>query len=330
MESAMSAQIAVFIAVLLIAFTIGLLTADRRGRNNRKQAAKIKKRLEQPRTVIKKEAEQTSLRKKYGDTSLPLLTRFFARLPSIQVLRDKLARSGLKLTAERYLTYCGLLFAATVIGLNLTFGMGVILALLLGIVTGLGLPHFLLGIRIGRQNKKFLSLFPDAIDLIVRGLRAGLPVTESIKMVAKEIDEPVGTVFRLITEKMALGVPLEKALYETAGKYKITEFDFFVTSIALQRETGGNLSEILSNLSEALRSRLMMRLKIKAMSSEAKASMYIIGVLPFIVTMALQLMSPEYLAPLWHDFRGNIALGIALGMLGTGITIMFRMTKFEI
>ena len=129
---------------------------------------------------------------------------------------------------------------------------------------------------------------------------------------------------------MALGIPLEKTLYDTAKKYRITEFDFFVTSIILQRETGGNLSEILANLSEALRLRLMMRLKIKAMSAEAKASMYIIGALPFFVLGALMIMSPEYVDPLVNDFRGNIAAAIAASMLGFGMWVMMRMARFEI
>lgn len=299
----------------------------------RKQAAKMDARIKKAArasTEEPKDTQQGSLRKQQGDTSLPLISKMLGRLKSSKTLRDRLARSGLNVTAERYMVYSVMLLLLVTVFLHFALGKGALLSFLIGIIVGIGLPHLFVGFKISRQTRKFLQLFPDAIDLIVRGLKAGLPVTESMKMVSKEIEAPVGTIFATIAEKMALGIPLEKTLYDTAAKYRITEFDFFVTSIVLQRETGGNLSEILDNLSEALRQRLMMRMKIKAMSSEANASMYIIGALPVIVMLALHFLSPEYLVPLFDDYRGNIALAIAAGMLGSGVGIMLKMTKFEI
>lgn len=324
-------EIAVFLGIVLLTLAAAvLLSSSPRGRM-RKQAQKMQRRVQNKAAYqTEQEARNTSLRRAEGDSSLPLLTRLLGQRRIADAVRARLARAGLSLTAERYIVYNGMLFAFTFLGLLGLTGGSASLSFLLAIVAGLGLPHMVVNFLIGRRIKAFLVLFPDAIDLIVRGLRAGLPVTESIKMVAREIGEPVNQVFQLMTEKMALGVPLEKTLYETAAKYRITEFDFFVTSIVLQRETGGNLSEILNNLSEALRQRLMMRLKIKAMSSEARASMYIIGALPFLVLLALRMTSPEYLDPLFDDYRGNIAAFVAIGMLGTGIFTMMRMAKFEI
>jgi tight adherence protein B len=301
----------------------------------RAQAKKMQHRVKDKTTFKSKreaeaEEETKSLRREEGDKSLPLFTRLLNNSNIGHALRDRVARSGFNITAERYVFYNAMLFAVAVLAFTLLFKLSFTLALLLAIIIGFGVPNTVMNMRINRRTKKFLILFPDAIDLIVRGLRAGLPVTESIKMVAKEIEEPVNQIFQTMTEKMALGVPLEKTLYDTALKYRITEFDFFVTSIVLQRETGGNLSEILNNLSEALRQRLMMRLKIKAMSSEARASMYIIGALPFVVVAALKLTSPDYLEPLFNDFRGNIALAVAGSMLSAGVFIMSRMAKFEI
>lgn len=316
--------------VLLSLLAAAVLSASPQGRM-RKQAQKMQKRVKSKATFqSEQEAKNTTLRRAEGDSSLPLLSRMLGRYRIAETLRARLARAGMSLTAERYFAYNGLLFAIVFIGMLGGLHMRPMLAFLLAFVVGFGLPHFVVNIAIARRIKSFLILFPDAIDLIVRGLRAGLPVTESIKMVAKEIGEPVANVFQLMTEKMALGVPLEKTLYDTAAKYRITEFDFFVTSIVLQRETGGNLSEILNNLSEALRQRLMMRMKIKAMSSEARASMYIISALPFVVMLALKVTTPDYLDPLFDDYRGNIAAFIAMGMLGTGVFIMLRMAKFEI
>lgn len=322
----------VMLLVLLGVLAIKLFSSPEQ--QLRKQATKLQKRVKNTSTydsrVKQAEEETKSLRRAEGDKSLPFLTRILAHGSMGSALRDRIARSGFLVTAERYIVYNLLLFSGTFLLLYALKGYGGALSGLLSVVIGFGLPHMVVGMSIQRRTKRFLQLFPDAIDLIVRGLRAGLPVTESIKLVSNEIDEPVRQVFRTMVEKMALGVPLEKTLYETASKFRITEFDFFVTSVVLQRETGGNLSEILNNLSEALRARLMMVLKIKAMSSEARASMYIIGALPFVVLGALKVTSPEYLIPLFDDYRGNIALAIAGGMLSTGIFIMSRMTKFEI
>jgi tight adherence protein B len=326
-------EYAVFAGVLLvIMLALPLLGSPQQKLS--KRANRLHKRVKDKSTFAskleKEDKTQQSLRRAEGDKSLPLLSRLLGHRGIASALRYRIARSGSTLTAERYLAYNVLLFAITTLVFIGLFDRSNSLSILMGVVVGLGLPHFILGVAIGRRTKKFLELFPDAIDLIVRGLRAGLPVTESIKMVAKEIGEPVSNVFQTMTEKMALGVPLEKTLYDTAAKYRITEFDFFVTSIVLQRETGGNLSEILNNLSDALRQRLMMRLKIRAMSSEARASMYIISALPFVVMGGLYITTPSYLVPLVDDYRGNVALAIAGCMLLSGVFIMSRMTRFEI
>lgn len=151
-----------------------------------------------------------------------------------------------------------------------------------------------------------------------------------MKMARTEIGEPVGEVFSGVMERVQLGMTLEKALTEMAKRMDCTEFNFFVTSIILQRETGGNLGEILDNLAEVLRKRSMMRLKIKALSSEAKASAIIVGSLPFVVTLVLFFIQPEYLDPLFTDYRGNIALASASCSLMLGVGIMFKMSRFEI
>ena len=151
-----------------------------------------------------------------------------------------------------------------------------------------------------------------------------------MNMVGVEMEQPIGGIFAEIGESIRLGVPAEKAMADMAKKLGSTEFNFFVTCIVLQRETGGNLSEILSNLADVLRKRFMMRMKIKAMSSEAKSAAMIVGSLPFIVTLALTFLSPGYLNPLIDDPKGNFALGIAVTSLCTGIGIMMKMSRFEI
>lgn len=204
------------------------------------------------------------------------------------------------------------------------------LGVLIGLFVGIILPYLVIGYLGNRRLKKFLLMFPDAIDFIVRGLRSGLPVTESMNMLAVEMEEPIKSVFSDIGESVRLGVPLEKALQDMAKKLTTTEFNFFVTTIVMQRETGGNLSEILHNLAEVLRKRFMMRMKIKAMSSEAKASAIILGLMPFVVLISISFIAPDYLEPLINDFYGNLAAAGAALSLVTGMFIMIKMTQFEI
>jgi tight adherence protein B len=181
-----------------------------------------------------------------------------------------------------------------------------------------------------RRIKAFLNLFPDAIDLIVRALKSGLPVSEAIMNAAQEIDDPVGAEFRTIESGMRMGRDLDSLLWDIAKRVDTPEWRFFIISLSVQRETGGNLGETLGNLSDLLRRRRAMRQKARAMASEARASTMILGSLPIIVTAILMLTSPHYIMTLFTDVRGLIMCGIALGMLVTGIGIMVRMAKFEI
>lgn len=251
-------------------------------------------------------------------------------LPDFKKLGDMLERAGKTISPKQYVLRCVLIVLVLTFAVPLLFKKSWILGLCLGVVLAGWLPLKVLQYAINKRNKAFLALFPDAIDLIVRGLRSGLPVSESLVLVSHEVGAPVGPAFAKIANTMKLGVPMEKALQETARKLDISEFNFFTTSIMLQRETGGNLSEILNNLSEVLRARILMRMKIKAMSSEARASTMIISALPFVVILAVAFVSPDYMKPLFNDYRGNIWLGIAAGMMFGGISIMNKMSKFEI
>jgi tight adherence protein B len=165
---------------------------------------------------------------------------------------------------------------------------------------------------------------------MVRGLRSGLPISETVGVVANEIQEPVATEFRNVADKMKIGRTMEAALQETAERLGTPEFQFFVISLAIQRETGGNLAETLSNLSEVLRKRAAMKLKIRAMSSESKASAWIVGALPFIVFGLIWFINGEYMQNFFVDQRLMIAGGIGLVWMSLGAFIMSRMVNFEI
>jgi tight adherence protein B len=181
-----------------------------------------------------------------------------------------------------------------------------------------------------RRLNQFNAKFPDAIELLVRGLRSGLPVTETLQVAATEVPGPVGEEFKAVVERIKIGRTMEEALQETADRLGTPEFQFFVITLAIQRETGGNLAETLSNLSDVLRKRAQMKLKIRAMSSESKASAYIVGALPFIVFGLIMWINPHYMNGFFSDER-LIVTGLGgLVWMSIGAFIMAKMVSFEI
>jgi tight adherence protein B len=212
------------------------------------------------------------------------------------------------------------------------FGIGLrfMPAALVALCVGVGLPHLVIGWMGKRRTAAFLELFPDAIDLMVRALRSGLPVTEAIVGAAEEIGDPVGAEFRTVESGLRMGRDLDGLLWEISKRVDAPEFRFFIIALGVQRETGGNLAETLANLSDLLRRRKGMRQKIRAMSSEARASTMILGSLPIVVTLILMMTSPTYIMTLFTDVRGLMLLAVAIGMLVVGIGIMVKMAKFEI
>ncbi len=244
-------------------------------------------------------------------------------------LRLRLAQTGKKWTLEQYLYASGGIGVLVMVLLWLK-GAPLFLALFAGLLLGAGLPHMVVNSFIARRIKKFTTNFPDAIELLVRGLKSGLPVGETLGVVAKEIPGPVGEEFKMVTEKIKIGKSMEESLQDTADRLGTPEFQFFVITLAIQRETGGNLAETLANLADVLRKRAQMKLKIRAMSSESKASAYIVGSLPFFVFGMVWIVNQKYLAGFFYEPRLIIAgIGGAIWM-SLGVFIMAKMVNFEI
>ncbi|HWU92016.1 MAG TPA: type II secretion system F family protein [Sphingomicrobium sp.] len=250
-------------------------------------------------------------------------------IPKPALLRKRLEMTGKNISLGKYAGVC-LGIVVFVIAALMIKHAPFILSLLLGILLGVGLPHFVIGKLIKRRVAKFTSNFPDAIELMVRGLRSGLPITETLGIVAGEIPGPVGLEFRLVADKMKIGRTMEAALQDTADRLGTPEFQFFVITLAIQRETGGNLAETLSNLADVLRKRAQMKLKIRAMSSESKASAYIVGSLPFVVFGLVYMVNAHYMAGFFSDQRLMVAGLVGLGWMGLGVFIMAKMVSFEI
>lgn len=273
----------------------------------------------------------TSVRRQQGRTMLGRFGLDLVRLmPRAAAMRLRLDQAGLPLNVADYALLCALAGLGIGLVLSLVGGAAWPIAAAAGVAAATGLPHGLLSWRIGSRKRRFLSQFPDAIDLIVRGVRSGLPVTEALQAVGKELPNIVGDLFREVTGSIKLGKTLDEALALAARTLELQELKFFMISLAIQQETGGNLGEILYNLGVLMRRREQMKLKIKAMSSEARASAMIIGSLPFIMFCVIYLIDPAYVMKLFIDPRGWILLAAGMTSLGLGVGTMSKMVRFEI
>jgi tight adherence protein B len=246
-----------------------------------------------------------------------------------EALALRLQRTGKSWTVTQYL-YASLGIGLTVMAVIFLRSGAALLSLGIGVLAGAGLPHMAVGHLIKRRTNQFNAKFPDGIELLVRGLRSGLPVGETLGVVATELPGAVGEEFKAVVERMKIGRTMEESLQVTADKLGTPEFQFFVITLAIQRETGGNLAETLGNLADVLRKRAQMKLKIKAMSSESKASAYIVGALPFIVFGMIWWINPSYVGDFFVDER-LIVTGLGgLVWMSIGAFIMAKMVSFEI
>ena len=243
-------------------------------------------------------------------------------------LSKRLMQAGLNWSAQKFMVVSGIL-AAVAFGVTMLFGGSLLAAAGLAFAAGLGLPRWGLGYLKKRREQSFLKSLPDAVDVIVRGIKAGLPLFESIKVVASDAPEPLRGEFLAIIETQAIGMPLGEACARLYDRMPVPEANFFGIVIAIQQKSGGNLSEALGNLSKVLRDRKKMAEKIQAMSMEAKASAGIIGSLPPIVMLLVYLSTPQYISLLWTHPTGQLMLvGCAIWMT-IGILVMKKMINFD-
>ncbi len=274
---------------------------------------------------------KVSVKRRTHDSSFASLDRLLkAVMPRPAVMRQRLANTGRNLSIGEYVLICFVIFMAATIIVHRFVDLPWLASSLIGVFCGLLLPHMTIGFMISRRLKKFSTIFPEAIDLIVRGLKSGLPVPESLKVVSEELPDPVGIEFRRITDALKMGQTMEEALWEATKTLDTPEFKFFVVSLSVQRETGGNLTETLENLSDIVRKRHQMKNKVRAMSSEARASGMIIGSLPFIMFAIIFILNNDYVMVLFRDPRGMMMVGAGLASLAIGVLIMAKMVRFEI
>ncbi len=245
------------------------------------------------------------------------------------VLRRDLEQAGLAVSVRNFLLLGAALAILTAVG-ALILKLGPIIAVLIAIAVGLGLPRLVIRHIARRRRDKFTAQFAGAVDVIVRGVRAGLPVDECFNIIARENPDPVAAEFRQITEGYRLGLTMEAALTKAYERVPTAEMKFFVVVLSIQKQVGGSLAETLNNLSQILRDRAKMAGKVRAMSSEAKASATIIGSLPIIMVGLLLVVNPDYMLTLFTHSTGHVLLGIAIVTMAVGTWIMKKMVSFEI
>ncbi|MBJ7440355.1 MAG: type II secretion system F family protein [Sphingopyxis sp.] len=310
-------------AVLAFGLLVVLLGGPSAGKAKTRRLAMVKDRHAASTEAVVAAQMRKTIQSVGGTTTLTSL------MPRREEMEKRLRRTGKGWTLSQYM-FASMGLFVVVTGGMLAMRAPLVMAGLIGLLLSLGLPYLVVGRAIKKRVAKFNTRFPDAIDLLVRGLRSGLPVTETFQIVSQELPGPVGEEFKGVIERIRIGNTMEAALQESAVMLGTPEFQFFCITIQIQRETGGNLAETLSNLSDVLRKRAQMKLKIRAMSSEAKASAYIVGALPFFVFGVVWSMNPTYLAGFFTEQR-LIVTGIGgLIWMSIGAGIMAKMISFEI
>ncbi len=301
-------------------FIYPLLSGEKKAESRRASVAKLEP---SARNVDK---NQRSRREQVEGTLKDLEAR--RKRESKVPLSSRLTQAGLNWSNRKFMVISGVLGAACFAAAML-FGAGLLSAAGLAFAAGFGLPRWALSYLKKRREKNFLKALPDAVDVIVRGIKAGLPLFESIKVVAADAPEPLKSEFLAIIETQAIGMPLGEACARLFERMPVPEANFFGIVIAIQQKSGGNLSEALGNLSKVLRDRKKMAEKIQAMSMEAKASAGIIGSLPPIVMLLVYLSTPDYISLLWTHPTGQLMLVGCVIWMSCGIFVMKKMINFD-
>jgi tight adherence protein B len=243
-------------------------------------------------------------------------------------LANRLKQAGLTMTVPQFWIAGGVL-GLVVFGITFFMHVNLLVGFALGAASGVGLPQWILGFLAQRRTNKFTGAFSDAMDIIVRGIKSGLPVHDCLKIIGRETQEPLAGEFRRLVENIGLGMSLDQALERLHEHMPTNEVRFFSIVMNIQQKSGGNLAEALNNLSQVLRARKLMKEKVKALSAEATSSAMIIGCLPPGVIILITLWTPSYMQPMFTDHRGWLMLGGSAIWMGMGIFVMTRMINFK-
>lgn len=324
MQVALFALVALSVGGIAVAALYPRLTQNQSSRRMETVSARASDRL----AAV---ADDTRRKRNVEDTlkDLERAQKERARRSNKPSLVTRIRQAGLGWSRNTYFLVClGAALVSFFISIT-TFGLSLVPSIGFGIVGGLLLPHFYIGFMRKRRFKRFSNEFANAIDVIVRGVKAGLPLVDCLRVIATEAQEPVRSEFQTIVEDQTLGMPLGEAVQRLPERIPLAESNFFAIVIMIQSRTGGSLSEALGNLSKVLRERKKMEGKIRAMSQEAKSSAAIIGALPLVVGVLVYLTSPDYIMLLFVTFVGNVVLAICAFWMFLGVMVMRKMINFD-
>jgi len=315
----------VYLIYLFVAVSVGFLVEGLyllffSGASYRKN---VNRRLKLLRAEPNRENLLVQLRKERG------LTGGGSYRLGLEAVNRLVLQSGLTLGLGK-LAAIAIAIAALSFALGFVFRGDVLQAALIALICGVGLPYLVLRLLRGRRQSRFAAQFPDALDMIVRSLRAGHPVPIAIGMVAREMPDPIGSEFGVVVDEITYGSDLESALRSLYFRIGQDDLPLFVTAVAIQGSTGGNLGEILQNLSGVIRQRFKMRRKIRALAAEGRASALILSSLPIAIFLVIQIVAPDFYASVWHESMTKTALALAGGWMGIGNFIMYRLVNFRI
>lgn len=311
--------IGVFIAVIFIARQLG----------NDQASAKHNKRII---SQLYEEQEDRARQDALDSSSILKsdamgIGKLLLSLPKGAQMYDLILKAGMADKVNGFVFFCIALFFFLLIVMGKMFGaVGIIFAAVFAFL----LPRMYLKRRIKKRNEAFINQFPDAVDMIVRSVKSGHPLNTALRMIADNMDPPVKTEFKQLVDEIAFGRSTVEALVRMSQRIDEPDLQFFVVILSVQQETGGNLAEVLSNLSGIIRKRKQLRLKIKAMTSEGRATAYVLGGLPVVVFGAIHITSPEYLVPLFETDSGNMILGGAGALIGLAAFIVYNMLQIDI
>lgn len=313
----------VFVAVVLLLESLYMTWRSHRG----PQAMKLNTRLHAL-SATRDRTVQTQLLRQRMLSELPMAERLLQSVPRLRALDRNILQSGLNWTVSKVLLASLVLFvgawAAVVMGAYQSTLTGVAAGLLVG-----SLPLLIVRYKRAKRLAKFERQLPDALDLITRALRAGHAFSAALKMAGEEMAEPIAGEFSTVHDEVNFGVSLQQALGHLSERVPLTDLRYFVVAVLIQRESGGNLTEILANLSRLIRERLKLMGRVRVLSSEGRLSAWILGVMPFFLAGVMNLVNPEFMRPLWTDPLGITFIKYTLGMMLIGVVIMRKIVKIR-
>lgn len=314
----------VFIAMLLLLEGLYLMWRAHKG----PEAKKLQSRLHAL-SASRDRSTQTQVLKQRMLGELPMIDRMLESVPRIRVLDRSIQQSGLSWSVSKLLMWCAISMVAVGMTMYVTARMSLMISVLAGLV-GFALPWMYVMYKKNQRMSRLEKQLPDALDLIIRALRAGHAFSSALKMTGEEMPEPIAGEFRIVHDEINFGVSLQQALSHLSERVPLTDLRYFVVAVLIQRESGGNLTEILANLARLIRERLKLLGKVRVLSSEGRMSAWILTLMPFFLAFVMNLANPDFMRPLWTDPLGITIVQYMLTLMAFGVFIMRKIVRIRV